>query len=117
MMRPLRFACTRLYTLNGGIQSNLVVDIHPEGHYVERIYSIGMEEHPFTEWLGGTIILSNQPYEVLSYYTSILGLKLTIHDWIDRFLLDKENTMSNQPVYACHINSTSIDEVMPARLL
>lgn len=117
MKHPLRFACTRLYTLNEEIRTNMVVDLNPETHHVEQIYPIGKEELPFTAWLGGTIVLSNQSYETLSNCTSTFGQKLTIHDWIDRLVVDERNTKSNQPVYACHINTTNILEVSPARLL
>lgn len=53
------YACHRLIDERGGVHASSVIKLDNEGHIV-GIIPFNQEEQPFTQWLGGTILLTQE---------------------------------------------------------
>ena len=92
---PKNYACHRVYRTSGHYQPQSVVTISEKGEVIDcRPLSL---EIPFTEWIGGVIILSPD---------SELSLP------IDFKILRQQNTKGNEsfPLYAWHISNFNFQE-------
>ena len=89
------YACHRVYKVSGHYQSQSVVTITENGEFIDcRPLS---HEIPFTEWIGGIVMLSSD---------SELSLP------IDFKILRQQNTKGNEsfPLYAWHISDFNFQE-------
>lgn len=91
-----RFACHRLVNVYGQMLGASVIVISSFDHTVGNVYPFGQEEEPFTQWLSGTILLSqaeNQP----------LQQGQCINDYLMRMKQDLTGVQhSSLSVYAWH---------------
>lgn len=84
-----QYACHRIYDGGNHTEGKTIVSIAPNGE-VESYFPL-TKEIPFTEWIGGIIVLSNQ---------AELPCLPDFPTWIHRHTIDKD-----VPVYAFHISN------------
>lgn len=83
-----KIACHRIYMKQQIIRTATVITIHDNGTVIG--YNPLEEESANTEWIGGVVVISDQP-----------DLRVT-----DSFkmILEYSSDISSKPVYAWHIN-------------
>lgn len=106
-----RYAGHRLYAKNEEYPKACIVEIDVETHLFQRCIPLNGIEHPATEWLGGSFILS--PIKQIEYAPPYKTL-----DEIVDFLLDSGNSGNTFPVesptqfYVWHTPTTQSGEIV-----
>lgn len=100
-----RYACHRLYAKDSECLQPCLVEIDATTHIFQRSIPLNGMEHPATEWLGGSFILS--PIKLLDYPTSHKTLAEIIALLQDNTQSgDAHSAKSNSLTYVWHTPTT-----------
>ena len=95
-----RFACHRLYAGNGYVLQKAVVSINEAGEI--QSYEPLEGETPFTQWIGGVILVNSSPaWEIKGTFSALRN--------------ELSGLFANQPCYAWHLTAFDFekDEITP----
>lgn len=100
----LQYACNQLFDIKGDNKGSCVVEVSSTEHFLLKYFPLNGIETPFTQWLGGSMILSR-----LSVIPNNLKCN-TLDYWIK--LLQENISTSSEKVYIWHTEVTNLNEIV-----
>lgn len=98
----MKFAGNQLFGLGKERLALATVEIDPQNHTLSTYAPMGKEEQPFTQWLGGTFILSEK-----DELSPIKGWQ-TLNCWIEQ-LAASPATTRKRVLYVWHTPETNLN--------